>query len=340
MSEIKYDSSGVVAVDYYGNRIKMLDFQNFFINKSRLPMHLITQNKINWFHEDTVFGYLVKLSDKYEQFFQAQNNDTSKLHKHTMLIISLFIAKILVETALPVKVCEIGCDEGSLSYLLAEVTGKFNPSSHLCLVSNTIGNDGNNRFLDAISLCENPPELSVAISDYDNTNLQSDSFDIVVINGNVNYSNPFDVVKEAERLVKKGGNIICYANHTPELESTLKTILDYYEAFCIIPDINILNVKYNGHSSESHKYDFKTDLKKFSCNLKYDIEHGMKDEKITDYFRKIVSLINYSVKCHDIEKKIYLIDVHEKLSDYMININTSEKNFYMERLINKLQGLE
>ena len=137
-------------------------------------------------------------------------------------LIDMLTASYVLKCGRPVKVLEVGAVSGILSYHLISLLGKFNRGSHLCCVSDVIGNGSENQWLDRIVLAEEPAAFSYLTSDYDETLLQDKVFDVVILNGIVNFEEPYAVIKEGERLAKDGGIIICYCKDAPLLESSFK----------------------------------------------------------------------------------------------------------------------
>ncbi len=75
------------------------------------------------------------------------------------LTLNALISSELIKSSAPIKVAEFGCTNGEISYNLAEIIGRVNPKSLLCLISDTIGNDSSNSCLDAITQAEQLPNL-------------------------------------------------------------------------------------------------------------------------------------------------------------------------------------
>lgn len=138
------------------------------------------------------------------------------------------------------RVAEMGCTNGIMSYHLASVMGYFDRETTLCGITDAIGNDSGNMWIDNISSVQNPPNVSMIASDYDCTNLKDNHFDIVIVNGSVRFENPGSVLKEAKRIVKDEGRLIVFADSQPLIESVFCLQNKNRKEYCFSPDAKIL----------------------------------------------------------------------------------------------------
>lgn len=309
MNRITYEDNAFIFSEN-DNKTVLFRCDDFLSNKSRLPMHSLDESL-------TIPQLIVNLINSNAQFFE---NHQEKTLTFATSLVDIITAGYISKTALPVKVAELGATEGIISFHLAALLGKFHPGSLLCCISDTMGNDSDNQWLDRIVLAEEPPQLSFLAADYEHTQLQESSFDIVVINGMVNFMNPYQVIQEAKRLVKNHGLIICCSFHTPLLESSFKIAFKEKTEYSITETSKIM-VTY-------HEKD--------ACNLRdaFVVQH----EEICSYIRNITQLIKEneqvnlektldeihqflkrSANLMDIDAKIQLLNLEETLLDYMIN---------------------
>jgi len=215
---------------YSGNGKKelLLDCKDYINNNSRLPLEIDNGNI-------SVVNLLLALLKSHSNIIAGVRADDSM----EMLLLDILFAKRLMKSKDSIKVLEIGCTDGIVSYHLATMIGCFNPNSTLCCVSNTMGNDSGNNWLDYIASVSQLPKLSFMSTDYDDIMLQSDYFDVVMINGTCFFEEPIDVISQAKRLVKDSGNIICYANSQPLLDSTFKLMFSNRKEYNINHKNNI-----------------------------------------------------------------------------------------------------
>lgn len=100
----------------------LLDCQDYFANKSRIPMHSFVEENI------TVPAFLLGLGEHYGELSESTGEEENA---EEIQLISVLTAASLIRSALPVKAVELGCTSGVLSYYLAKILGTFNPESIL-----------------------------------------------------------------------------------------------------------------------------------------------------------------------------------------------------------------
>lgn len=208
----------------------LLDCRDYLSNKSRIPMHSFDGDL-------TIPGLLLKLFKIHPQLGEGGTDYNDSIEN---LLIDILVVSELIKSSCSVRVLEFGCTSGIMSYHLATILGLFNKKSSLCCVCDTIGNNSNNQWLDKISLVEYMPRLSMLAADYDETNLESKHFDIVLINGNCGFVEPLPMIKEAMRVVKDEGIVICYVNQQPLLESSFKMLFEKREEYSLTAQTKIM----------------------------------------------------------------------------------------------------
>lgn len=234
MGKLIVENNAFIYVEQNEKKL-LLDCKNFLSNKSRVPMHSFDGNL-------TIPGLLLRLFKLHPQLCEnvVEYNDSIE----NLLIDVLFVSE-LIKNPKPVRVLEFGCGNGIMSYHLATILGLFNEKSSFCCVCDTIGNDSNNQWLDKISLVESMPRISMLAADYDETNLESKHFDMVIINGTACFYEPVKMIKEAARLVKNEGKLLCYANQQPLLESSFKMLFDKPEEYSLTARTSVMIVEGN-----------------------------------------------------------------------------------------------
>lgn len=199
----------------------LLNPTDFFSNKSRVPLHSLSG-------ESCLPLFLTHLHKKYESLFpEGQTpNETADY-----FLIDSLLSTQLIKTSHPVKVAEIGCMNGQLSYHLAALIAEFNDTSTLCCICDALGNESGNHWLEMISMVEKTPKLSLVAAEYDDTNLCSGSFDCVIINGSVTLKNTVATIVEAKRLLAPNGTLICYAYKQPSLLNAVKQAFSSFQEY-------------------------------------------------------------------------------------------------------------
>lgn len=285
----------------------LLDCTDFLSNKSRLPLHSYSDDL-------TLPELILKLTERNERLCAGTGEERLALSN---LLLDVLVSSCLIKTAFPVNALEIGSVSGVISYHLATLLGKFHPDSLLCCVSDSIGNESENQWLDRIILVEEPPRLSFLAADYHDTHLQENSFDLIVINGSITYEDPNAVLCEAERLIKNNGTIICCSDNFPLLEHIFKTKFPNRMAYPLPGHINIMRTqllksieKESPPSQMEIIYDFIEEVKQLiSENRRVDTNSSL---------NKIQKYLNLALKAKNTDIKIQLIDLRDKLLDYML----------------------
>jgi len=199
----------------------LFDCNDYIANKSRVPLHAPVEGY-------SLADFLNNLHQAYvELFLEGHAPNDGDAYSY----INALLARELIKTSQPVKIAELGCTNGRLSFHLATLLGRFHPDSNLCCVCDSIGNESGNFWLDMVSMVEAPPKLSLHACDYDDTNLCNNHFDAVIINGSITFDNVEAVVKEARKLVKTNGIIICYAWKQPELTAHMKKVFSHIDEY-------------------------------------------------------------------------------------------------------------
>lgn len=327
MKKIAFENNKFIL--YNGNeREILLDGFDPMSNKSRLPMHTLS-------NEDTISSLIFSLAQKHTEIGDGTGEVTEN-GPFAAHLLDILLTSYLICSSAPFRVVEIGAVNGVRSYHLAVLMGKLNSESSLCCVSDVIGNESENQWLNRISNVEQPPTLSMLVADYENTQLESDHFDIVVINGTIQIDKPYETVREAERLIKRSGILLCHAKNSPLLESSFKLIFSEHQEYEIAPNEKILITRYAGTSwGKKEETNLREKKAELACELQQAIASGS-----LEIFRPLVQridlYINKAAEIYDIRSKTELLRLKELVLDYMLNIGDEFEGVYKERLQGKL----
>lgn len=221
-SSLNIKESRIIFSNPEGDTV-LLDCAKLLSNKSRVPMHRLPgQSHL------TIPDTLVKL-------FKLQQASAGDL-AFPFGVIDALLAARLIRSASPVKVLEYGSGQGELSVHLAELLGVFHDESRLVCAYDSIEPE----WMERISRVEHLPKISFLAGDFGELGLQSGSFDIVVLNGRVNFPDPCEVTADALRLSREDGMIVCYADSSPLLESIFKLFFEERKEFALQPTQKIL----------------------------------------------------------------------------------------------------
>ena len=218
MGNLFYNDSRFVYEDQGGESRILLDCGCYLANKSRVPMHRLPGMEYLTI-PDLLLGLLEKEKGHGEDL------------EFSAALLDILLASRLIKTSSPVNVLEYGSANGSLSFHLAEVLGSFHEDSVLVCAYDTIEPE----WMERMAQIQHLPKLSYFAGDFGQLKLSEKYFDIVVINGMVNYLQPEEVINDALRLVTKDGILICYSEEAALLESTFKLYFEQREEYEITP---------------------------------------------------------------------------------------------------------
>lgn len=329
MSRVAFENNQFIFCEEEKETV-LLDLCEHLSNKSRIPLH----------GDPSEMSILQLLIGLQRMHGEIGGRDEDVLPSFLM---DILLTSYLIRTSTPIKAVELGALDGVLSFHMATLMGRFHEGSSLCCVSNVIGNESGNCWLDRICMVEQPPVLSMLASDYENTQLESDYFDLVVINGTVSIDNPYEVVREAERLIKKGGFLICHAKDNPLLESSFELIFPKRREYQLSADEKILTFFYEGTSWGKEKPDFMIFEEEINILLQetqsaVTAKAPVRDLRILKI--RYDSLADKAVKLNDGGKKDALLCMKEYLIDYILNEDESLEEYYRERILAKLHNIQ
>lgn len=325
MKKIIYEGGDFVFIDG-GRRELLLDTGNLMSNKSRYPMQLLQDGKTG------IPGLLAELAQKHdgmncgEDFFPYY-------------LIDLIVISRLIRTPVPLKVLEIGATSGILSYHLAVLMGKLNRESLLCCVSNVVGNSSGNHWLDRVSMVDGTPSLSLLISDYEDTQLGTGNFDIVILNGTDRFCKPYETVREAQRLVKGNGFLLCHTKDSPLLESSFKLVFPERREYGISPQEMVLAVPDPGTSWKQDEDERPTLEEKAAAillEMQQVIKPGCRPDEVRPFIGEIDRCTELAMEYFDIGRKVELLRLKEAALNYMLNIGKEFEGYYRGELAGML----
>lgn len=222
MGSLFYDNSKFIYSGSGDNQKVLLDCSHYLSNKSRISMHRVPGMDCL-----TIPDLLLGLLEK-----EKRNGEGLEF---PAALIDILLASQLIKSPRPIKVLEYGSARGHISLHLAEVLGAFHEESVLVCAYDTIEPE----WMERMAQAERLPRLSFFAGDFGQLKLTEHYFDIVVINGMVNYLQPEDVIADALRLAAEDGTLICYSDNSPLLESTFKLYFEEREEYEITPSQKI-----------------------------------------------------------------------------------------------------
>lgn len=306
MSEIRYEGKSIWYINGEKRQI-LIDLRRCIENISRIP--LIDNGEV----EVSLIEIISRLQEIHGQIDPDAENT-----QFDYTLLDFLTARCCMRSALPLHVVEIGGMNGIWSFHLAFMLGQYHPSSLLCSVCNRIGNESGNQWLDRISLVGEPPRLSLLAADYENTMLQREGFDLVAINESEIFEQPYEVVKEAERLVKKGGVILCYAKAQSVLAHTLVQTFPESESYDTESGMCIYYINYdeNLHNQPTEN-SWEEEAETYLENVKLLILDHPSKEQLRNSMKKLDEYVNRAIQEQKIDLKLRFIQCEEDVLDAM-----------------------
>ena len=229
MNSFLFKDNRFVYSGEFGETV-LIDFNKYLENFSRVPFHNINDGP-------SLPGYIMDL----QNWHKSLDMEEQKMYQYYTLIDVLMTA-YHVKSSDPKKVLVIGCQDGILCYHLGFLLGRLHPESLMYCVSNTIGNNSESLWLECISLIEKLPQLAFAATDYHDTNLKDNNFDMVIVNGNVGIDNIEEVLKEGYRVLKKGGMMISYSPNAEIINSNFKSLFEQIDEYVLDVEGRIISM--------------------------------------------------------------------------------------------------
>lgn len=290
-------NNGSVAFTGLEGTVVLLDSEKPLENKSRVSMRRLADQK-----HPIISDILLKL-------IQRQQEEEADLAVPFGLLDALLTVR-LIRSSKPVRVLEYGSGQGELSAHLAELLGTFHEESMLVCAHDTIELE----WMERISHVEHLPKLSFLAGDFGALGLQSNGFHMVVLNGRTDFQNPYEVVADALRLVRKDGVIFCYTNDCPLLESVFKLFFELREEFVLQPSQKILLADVENVCWQAVEPPH-IDVNETGKLVKKSIRSGRK--AALSAMEVLKSNVDAVARMGEADKKIQLLEQKEKLLEYI-----------------------
>lgn len=235
-----------------GKEKVLLDCGDYLSNNSRIPMHCLENQKY-----DTLLDLLADLFEKGPYSGTERGLGAA--------LIDVLLTARLIRTSQPVRALEYGCLGGKLSFHMAKVLGAFCEESSLVCACDTMDME----WMDVISGVEKLPQISFLAGDYGHLQLQREYFDIILINGTVNFADPCQVISDALKLAAEDGIILCYCDDMPLLEDVFRLFFDdgKREDYVLSPVSKLMTARAGDSSWKTweEEYDFEGRAKEHLC---------------------------------------------------------------------------
>lgn len=265
-------------------RTCLLNCSDLMGNKSSIPMHSM-QGEIR-----TIFDLVEELLDE-EIRMERKSEEIEQF-----LLLNLLLIRHLISTSLPLKVLEVGCQDGEISYQFATILGEFHKDSMLYCMSEQIEIEWLKRMGEVKTL----PHLSFLATDYEEALLEKEAFDIVFLNGAIQAREPYQMIERVLSFLKEEGSLIVMSQEAPLLESSFRLFFKEREEYRFSPT----KVVFLG--------------KKKNCDWQKKIEDGL-ERKV-----QLIQRIKEKLESQSLDVIVWNLLIKE--ADYMIDKGMEEKN--------------
>ena len=302
MSSLSVNRDRFIFQDTRSERL-LLDCNDYLANKSRVSMHRLPGQTHSIIPE-----ILIGL-------FQKQQAETEELTLPFGILDVLLTAR-LIRSAKPVRLLEYGSGQGELSVHLAQLLGIFHDKSSLVCVCDTIEFE----WMSRISQVEHMPVFSFLACDYGSSGFQKQTFDIVVLNGLTQFTQPLDVLKDAISLVKPDGALFCYSHDSPLLESAFQQFFETWEEYELTPTRRVMTAEASQCSwQEESVPDLAAAAQKDIVRAAEILEaYPFQREDCVQMLDQLQKDIRDAVEMGETSLKIQLLDVKEQLLEALV----------------------
>ncbi|WP_281165265.1 hypothetical protein [Liquorilactobacillus sicerae] len=232
MTEISFNGNACIFEDNEGRKSKIFDI-SYLKNRSSFSIYNFNSS-----------GQLVP---EFPQFFKNVLEEIDVIepkitnYKKLELIITIsLIIKQFFYQPLDYRILEVGCDHGTLSYFVAKVLSAFDDKSQLLCLTDQIVNTTQDEWLSKISLLKNTENISRLTTSYDVSWLDQPVYDLIIINGNVDFQHSDRVMKSCLAALKKGGSLICLPANDSFLAESFRLGFSKVKAYNIAKNSKVL----------------------------------------------------------------------------------------------------
>lgn len=296
MGKVDFTGSKYIYKDQNTESV-LLDCGQFLENKSRIPMHCTQSDK-----KLTIPILIDRMLEK------AANSQTIAL---PIAIIDILLTAQLMKTAQPVRILEYGSVQGQVSRHLAEIIGEFNEKSSLVCFHNTIDLEWMEQMADVKTL----PQLSFLAGDFGKIQLQEKYFDIVLVNGLANFTEPYEVLSDVLRMAKDGGVVLCYCDRSPFLKHVFQLIFDHTDVYEVTPYQTVMqaSAKDYGWVKDENEEKRKQILATLALADALLAEKTQNRQNVADMVRQLQQSLQTAKEIGRPDLKIKLLERKEKL---------------------------
>ena len=253
------------------------------------------------------------------------------------LLLDLLLIRHLISTSLPLKVLEIGCQEGEISYQFATILGEFHKDSTFYCMSDQMEIEWLKRMGEVKVL----PHLSFLATDYEEALLEKEAFDIVLINGAIQLNEPYQMIERALSFLKEEGSLIVMNQETPFLESSFQLFFKKREEYRFSPTKAVLVGKKKNLDWQKKTEEGLEKKSQLIQKIKSELEKQFLDDKgWNTLIKEADHMIDQGMEEQNLDQKEQWLFIKEQMLDYLLYGESQEGQECKETLKNYLKGLE
>jgi len=295
-----------------GEKVLLLDLLDFLSNRSNVPLHFIGDNK----SYEIIPDIITNLISEYNEVKGGNGDPTDS---SMMLLVAIMIIKRFMYKSKKSNILEIGCTDGTLSYLIGLLMKYFEKINLHC-VSDVISSYSQSDWLNKIMKLDNADNISITYANYDNINLKDSFYDITIINSNDYFEDPENLIRNCIDLTKKGGMLLCIGKHQPLLCSTFQAIIDDCDTY----EFNVDNIIFTKLLDDRDKIEGLS------------ISNKNKLEEIKASFIGLESKVN-KIECLDIDNLDNIISIVSELQKQVLEVYDSMDNIDIKFELSELK---
>ena len=314
---LNIDSNGCLVFEDFQSTKKIMSFSDFYSNLGNIPLQMFTDVPI-----PTVGDIIIGLPADYDNIAETRERVLDLID---IMLVVAFLFKQSMKKYKPLRVLEIGGQQGFLSYFLLKNARLAHKESKLYCLSEDLYDSS---FLSIMEMLRDDIAGLSLITTNTSTDLIRDSyFDFVVINGAEVAQDPEQLVEQAIRMTAPGGSLLLLTEGQVPLGKCFKTRLGSAERYHLTAN-NTLFVKSiteadkgsrlcelssGGKALEQRRGEIITILQSSEILTEPQIENAV------GLLEKMLEIAIRHFCDYDIDLKNYIIQAKELLINYIFS---------------------
>lgn len=308
MGQLFFENDQILYEDD-GRKEVLYGHEERITNYSHVPHQLINGG-------DSLLGLVLDGVNEHEIIAGGTNEKDATCEYATM---NLLLAREHMKTPYELKVLEIGCSSGVLSYHLAKMLGKYNEDSQLCCVTNSMEHKNGSGWTDRISRVESMPKVSFLATDYDKMPLPDRYFDVVVLNASEVFEKKEMILSEVRRVLKNDGAFLAYVVRDVDLIQQIAYRSASLKTYMYLPDRCLLRVESSDFLPGAKTEEVVSYNRKGVTDGCDEMLNGNASaEELRNMIRSLDAWIDEAIAERDLESKILFIRYKGQLLDKLV----------------------